>query len=158
MENNDNEVSLTDSAIMDDSGVHSTPISTKESNKSDNDMMSYLCSMVCSIKEDSKKQNTMLCTKFDEQNVKFNELKGDMNNCFVVNDIKFNDIRDEMKQQSIKCESNFNELNEKSSNLNSIKSMDVKFNEMNTSIMKQFNKRCDELIASQKQSIEKMKV
>ena len=29
---------------------------------------------------------------------------------------------------------------------------------MNTNIMEQFNKRCDELIASQKQSIEKMKV
>ena len=32
MEDNENEVSLTDSAVMDDSGVHSTPVSTKESN------------------------------------------------------------------------------------------------------------------------------
>ena len=35
MEDNENEVSLTDSGIMSDSGVHSTPVSTKESNETD---------------------------------------------------------------------------------------------------------------------------
>ena len=61
-----------------------------------------------------------------------------------------------MKQQNIKCESNFNELNEKLSN--SLKSMDVKINEMNIGIVKLSNKRWDEFMESQKQSIEQMKV
>ena len=56
-----NEVNVTN-----DSGIQITPISTNKNNQSDNsDVMRYLCGM-----------NAMLCVKFDEQNVKFHELKG----------------------------------------------------------------------------------
>ena len=41
MEDNKNEVSLTDSAMMSGSGVHSTPFSTKERSESDKEMMSF---------------------------------------------------------------------------------------------------------------------
>ena len=61
--------SMTESAVMDEVRVHSTPASTKISNESDNDMK-YLCSMMC-----------RMSNKFDEQNEKsesfFNELKGE---------------------------------------------------------------------------------
>ena len=77
------------------------------------------------------RQNTILCIKFDEHNVKLN----DIDNSFDVNDSKFD-------EQNIK----FNEL---SSNINeqSIK-LDSKFDEVNTNIMKQINKHCDELIVT----------
>ena len=42
MEDNENEVSLIDSAIMSDSGVHSTPVSTKDSSRSNDEMMDKL--------------------------------------------------------------------------------------------------------------------
>ena len=65
MEDNENEVSQTDSAMMSDSRVHSTPVSTKESSKSDNDTMSFLCNMVRSINE-----------KMNDSQKHFHELRG----------------------------------------------------------------------------------
>ena len=66
MEDNENEVSLTDSAIMSYSGAVSTPVSTKEREESNHEMMNFMKLLV-------EKQNTIFCTKFDEmkeQNVK----------------------------------------------------------------------------------------
>ena len=73
---------LDESNVIDDSGIQITPISINKNNQSDNsDVMRYLCGM-----------NAMLCVKFDEQNVKFHELKS------------------EIHEQKIKCESRFNEI------------------------------------------------
>ena len=73
-------LSETESKIMDE-GIHSTPIQNK--NSDDNNMMTYLCSMVCSMKESSDKQQAMLELKFSEQksdsDAKFNVLKNQNN-------------------------------------------------------------------------------
>ena len=42
MENSENEVSLTDSAIMSESGIHSIPVSIKESSLSNDEMMNLM--------------------------------------------------------------------------------------------------------------------
>ena len=60
------ESSWTESAVMDDLRVQSTPVSTKNSSESDNDMMRYLCSMVCSMREESK--NKIQCCVLNSMN------------------------------------------------------------------------------------------
>ena len=82
---------------MSDSGAQSTPVSTKEREGSNHEMMDFMKLLL-------ENQNTMFCTKFDEvkqQNVKFEK-------CF---DNKF----DEIKEQYVKFKSNFSELKEKMS-------------------------------------------
>ena len=53
----DTENTLTESKIMDDTVSHSTPIQSKK--PYGNDMMRYLCSMMCSMKENS--ENKIQC-------------------------------------------------------------------------------------------------
>ena len=85
------------SAIMSDSGVHSTPVSTKEREGSMADIMNFLRTM----SHDNNK-------RFDD-----------------------NHILREMKQQNANLRGDINE----------IKEQDIKFNEMNASLVKQFDKR-----------------
>ena len=63
------ESGWTESAVMDDSEVHSTPISIK---KSDDHMMSYL-------QKQFAKLESHFDIKFNEQNVKLNEVSSDIN-------------------------------------------------------------------------------
>ena len=65
----ENETSLTDSAIMSESGIHSTPVST-DSTKPNDEVMNFLCELMGEMKE-VKQQNV----KFESN---FNELRGDM--------------------------------------------------------------------------------
>ena len=121
MSNTGTEIRLTESAVIKGVEIHSTPTSSKKSDKQDIlSMMHLFLEQQNKMSHDINKQCDVNDDKFDEQNAKFNELRGDMN---------------EIKEQQ-----------------------NVKFNEINTSIVKQFNKHCDEFIESQKQSIEKMKV
>ena len=46
MEDKENETSLTNSAIMSDSGVHSTPVPTKESSRSYDKVMNFLSELI----------------------------------------------------------------------------------------------------------------
>ena len=78
-------------------GIHSTPVSTKDYSESDHEMMNMMQLLL-------EKQNTMLCTKFDEQNVQFNELNERISDSQKSIDIKFNNI----EQQNVKFEDNIN--------------------------------------------------
>ena len=90
MEENENEVSLTDSAVMDDSGVQLTPTSTKYNSKFDNDVMSFLQKQFSELKE---------------QNIKFERR-------FDNNDDCLRTMSNEMKQQNVHMNKRLNEIDE----------------------------------------------
>ena len=68
MEDKENETSLTDSAIMSDSGTQLTPVPTKESSKPNDEVMN------------------MLQLLLEQQNVKFDEMKQQNEKRFDAND------------------------------------------------------------------------
>ena len=70
------EISLTESAVVDDSIVHSTPISSKKSD--DNDIIIVLRTISSSI-DNINRRFDINDIKFDEQNVKLNEVINSMN-------------------------------------------------------------------------------
>ena len=69
------------------SGIHSTPVSTKNSSRSNDEMMSFLCEL-------------------------FNELRGDMNNRFDVNDKKLDKRLNESQKQFNELRGDINEIKE----------------------------------------------
>ena len=80
-------------------------------------MLKDLYSIMCSIKENSEKQYTVLNNKFDVQNNKFDKLSGDVNEQnnkvdALSSDInaKLNEVSSNVNEQQIKYESSFNEL------------------------------------------------
>ena len=86
--NRSEDPSLTESAIVDDSSMQSTPTSTKRSSKLDNDVMSFLLKQFNELKEQNKEVENNLNNKFDEMksdNLKFNKVKS----YFDINDLKF---------------------------------------------------------------------
>ena len=84
----DSQMSITESQIMSEV-VHSTPVTNRKAEE--NDMMKYLCSMVCSMKESSDKQQAML-------ELKFNEIKSDSDAKFNIQNDKFEELKYEIKE------------------------------------------------------------
>ena len=79
------EPSLTESAIVDDSSVQSTPTSTKYNSKFDNDVMNFL-----------QKQFNVMNSRFDVNDTKMNEQNS-----------KFDELKIDINAVSDRCESNF---------------------------------------------------
>ena len=90
-----NKSNFTESKIMDEVEIHSTPISISQNKKTDDSgMLKDLYSIICSMKENSEKQHTVLNNKFDdkfnEQNKKFDALNNRMDNSDERFETKFN--------------------------------------------------------------------
>ena len=114
------ELSETESKIMDE-GIHSTPIQNNKTD--DNDMMKYLCSLLCSMKESSEKQNAMLELKFNESKsdsdakfkessekqhamleLKFDEIKSDSDAKFNIQNNKLDELKNDIQEMNKRLE------------------------------------------------------
>ena len=110
--------SLTESAVMNEVRVHSTPVSTKISNESDNEMFRYFCNMMYKMSSKFDEQKTKSESNFNELNKKFEALNNRLDNSDEKCDNKFDEISkrfdpndakfDHYKERNMKFENSIN--------------------------------------------------
>ena len=131
---------LNESDTIDDSGIQVTPISINKNNKSENDMMKYLWSTLCS----TNNKFDRLSSDVNEVNVQLNE----QNKRFYATDDflrKMSTDVNEMKEQNVKLENKVSEL--KGDTNVKLDEQNVKFNEIKGEV----NAKFDELKGEMKQ-------
>ena len=83
--------SMTESAVMEEVRVHSTPVPTRDSDKTDNETRNWFLETMGEIKQMFNDNNKRFDANDDFLRKSVSELRDDINNRFDMNDTKFNE-------------------------------------------------------------------
>ena len=110
MENNEEEVSLTDSTVMSESEMQSTRVLNKESSLTESIIMSKAGAESTPVTTKIKEKEWSMADMIKLMRTMSDDIEHNMNSRFDVNDIKFNEVRSDINELNIKSESNFHEI------------------------------------------------